>query len=66
LSSTRDARKLARAAEAVRGDGARDVLTVPTDVSKPEEAERLIAQTVERFGRIGALINTAGLIVGGG
>ncbi len=41
------------------------MFTVPTDVSKPEEAERLIERTVERFGRIDVLINTAGLMLVG-
>ena len=41
------------------------MLAVPTDVSKPAEAERLIERTVERFGRIDVLINTAGLMLVG-
>jgi NAD(P)-dependent dehydrogenase (short-subunit alcohol dehydrogenase family) len=63
--AARDAGKLAKAEETVRREGARDVLTVPTDVSKPDEAERLMARTVERFGRIDVLINTAGLMLVG-
>jgi NAD(P)-dependent dehydrogenase (short-subunit alcohol dehydrogenase family) len=41
------------------------VIAIPTDVSKPEEAERLIDQTVDRFGRIEVLINAAGLMLVG-
>jgi NAD(P)-dependent dehydrogenase (short-subunit alcohol dehydrogenase family) len=63
--AARDAGKLEQAAEAVQRDGAQDVLAVPTDVAKPDQAERLIAQTVERFGRIDVLINTAGLMIVG-
>ncbi|MFB6875826.1 SDR family NAD(P)-dependent oxidoreductase [Streptomyces sp. NPDC056323] len=39
------------------------VLTVPGDISDPATAERLIAATVERFGRIDTLVNNAGLFV---
>jgi NAD(P)-dependent dehydrogenase (short-subunit alcohol dehydrogenase family) len=63
--AARDAEVLDEAAESVRREGAREVLAIPTDVSKQEEAERLIDQTVERFGRIEVLINTAGLMLVG-
>lgn len=63
--ASRDAEKLEAAAEAIRGEGASEVLAVPTDVSKPADAQRLIDLTVERFGRIDVLINTAGLILVG-
>ena len=63
--AARNAEALEEAAEAVRREGAREVLTIPTDVSKQAEAERLIDQTVERFGRIEVLINTAGLMLVG-
>jgi short-subunit dehydrogenase len=36
------------------------VLVVPTDVSVQAQCQRLVATTVERFGRIDALINNAG------
>ncbi|MFF3787733.1 SDR family NAD(P)-dependent oxidoreductase [Streptomyces sp. NPDC001933] len=39
------------------------VLAVPGDISDPATAERLIAATVERFGRIDTLVNNAGLFV---
>jgi NAD(P)-dependent dehydrogenase (short-subunit alcohol dehydrogenase family) len=63
--AARDGERLEAAAEAVRREGARDVLAVPTDVSKPDEAGRLIDLTVGRFGRIDVLINTAGLMLVG-
>lgn len=34
-------------------------LAVPTDVTKPDEAKRLIDRTIEKFGRIDVLINGA-------
>ena len=36
-------------------------LAVPTDVAEQEQVERLIARTVERFGRIDTLVNNAGV-----
>ena len=39
-----------------------DVLPVPTDVGEPDEAARLAARAVERFGRIDVLFNNAGII----
>ena len=63
--AARNAETLEEAAESVRREGAREVIAIPTDVSKQEEAESLIDQTVERFGRIEVLINTAGLMLVG-
>jgi len=63
--AARNAQALEAAAEAVHRDGACEVLAVPTDVSNSAEAERLIDLTVERFGRIDVLINTAGLMLVG-
>ena len=36
-----------------------EVLKVPTDISKREQCKALVARTVERFGRVDALINSA-------
>lgn len=63
--AARNAEKLEEAAEAVRQDGAPEVLAIPTDVSHPDEAKRLIDRTVEHFGRIDVLINIAGLMLVG-
>ena len=40
--------------------GAEKTLTVPTDVTDPQQTDRLVARTVERFGGIDVLINNAG------
>ncbi|MFE9809229.1 SDR family NAD(P)-dependent oxidoreductase [Streptomyces sp. NPDC005227] len=40
-----------------------DVLTVQGDIADPETAERVVAAAIERFGRIDALVNNAGLFV---
>ncbi|MCE9604046.1 MAG: SDR family NAD(P)-dependent oxidoreductase [Planctomycetia bacterium] len=37
------------------------LLSVPTDVTRDEDVAALIARTIERFGRIDALVNNAGL-----
>lgn len=39
-----------------------EVLAVPTDVSKVEDVENLIAKTVEKFGKIDILVNNAGVL----
>ena len=58
----RDPESLRQAEADLLADGARDVLGVPTDVTKPEEADRLVARTFERHGRIDVLVNNAGII----
>jgi NAD(P)-dependent dehydrogenase (short-subunit alcohol dehydrogenase family) len=59
----RDEAELGRAAEDIRmRQPFADVLTVVGDVRKRYEAERGIAQALDRFGRIDVLINNAGII----
>lgn len=45
-------------AEKIRANGG-EVLAVPTDVSKVEDVENLVAKTVEAFGKIDILVNNA-------
>ena len=40
-----------------------DILAVPGDISKPETAERIVREGLERFGRIDSLVNNAGVFV---
>nr|WP_225812730.1 SDR family oxidoreductase [Streptomyces spinosus] len=40
-----------------------DLLTVRGDIADPATAERVIAQGLERFGRIDSLVNNAGIFV---
>jgi NAD(P)-dependent dehydrogenase (short-subunit alcohol dehydrogenase family) len=48
-------------AEEIENTGA-EVLAVAADVSKSADVERLVNETVERFGRIDVLVNNAGLL----
>lgn len=46
-------------------EGAEQILLVPTDLRKPEEAEYLIHRTEEAWGGIDILVNNAGIITVG-
>ena len=41
----------------------RDVLTVDGDISDPRTADRILAEALERFGRVDTLVNNAGLFI---
>jgi NAD(P)-dependent dehydrogenase (short-subunit alcohol dehydrogenase family) len=56
--AARGADKLEAVAAEVRELGRR-ALCVPTDISKPEDCERLVAATKNEFGRIDVLVNNA-------
>ena len=59
----RDEAELARAAEDIRlRQPFAEVLTIAADVRRRYDAERVIAQSIDRFGRIDVLINNAGII----
>jgi len=61
--TARDEAELQRAAEDIRTrEPFAEVLASVGDVRKRYEAERMIAQAVERFGAIDVLINNAGII----
>jgi acetoacetyl-CoA reductase len=45
----------------LREQGAPDAIAVGADVSDADQAARLIAETVDRFGRIDVLVNNAGI-----
>ena len=57
--AARTVEKLDEAALAIRNFGGQ-VLAQPTDVTDKASVERLMATTVERFGRIDAVVNNAG------
>jgi NAD(P)-dependent dehydrogenase (short-subunit alcohol dehydrogenase family) len=40
-----------------------DLLTVQGDIAEPETAERVVEETLDRFGRIDTLVNNAGVFI---
>ncbi len=52
----RDAKTLAAVAAELDGE----VLALPTDVGNPEDIDRFVRATLDRFGRIDVLVNNAG------
>lgn len=56
----RNREKLNGVAEALATNGGR-VLAIPTDVSKADEVQAMVAQTLETFGRVDVLINNAAI-----
>ncbi len=42
-----------------------EVLAVVTDISKPEDANNLVAKTIEAFGKVDILVNNAGVLESG-
>ena len=62
MQVTISARKDAELAEAARGlKGGVNVHTVPADVREPMDAQRVIDDTVKRFGGVDVLVNNAGI-----
>ncbi|MCZ8132240.1 MAG: SDR family oxidoreductase [Steroidobacteraceae bacterium] len=55
----RNEQAAARNLDAIRGGGA-DALFVPADVTRSSDLERLVAETVARFGRLDCAFNNAG------
>ena len=55
-----DAENGEKVADAIRSDGG-DALFVATDVSRPEQAEAMVARTVEAYGRLDVAVNNAGV-----
>lgn len=62
--SARRLPQLEEVAEEIRNNGG-EVLVVQTDVSKVEDAENLVAKTVEAYGRVDVLVNNAGVLEAG-
>ena len=59
--SARRQPQLEEVAEKVRAAGG-EILPVVCDISKPEDADHLIAKTVETYGKVDVLINSAGVL----
>jgi len=62
--SARRLPQLEEVADRIRANGG-EVLVVQTDVSKVEDAENLVAKTVEAFGTVDILVNNAGVLESG-
>jgi NAD(P)-dependent dehydrogenase (short-subunit alcohol dehydrogenase family) len=60
--SGRRSEPLTETVEAIRENGAGGAEIVKGDVSRAEDAERMVAETVERFGSLSVLVNNAGVI----
>lgn len=60
ISARREA-QLQEVAARIREAGG-EVTTVVTDISKPEDADNLIAKTVEAYGKVDILVNNAGVL----
>jgi short-subunit dehydrogenase len=58
--AARDAERLDEVASGCRGRGA-EALVVPTDVAEPADCERLVRETLARFGGLDALVHNAGI-----
>jgi len=60
VMAARNIEKLEEIASILRQNNP-DILTVKTDVSKEDQCENLIKETIEKFGQIDILINNAGI-----
>ncbi len=56
----RRADKLDSAVRQLEKNGAR-ALAIPGDISRPEDAERMVAETIDAFGALHVLVNNAGI-----
>ncbi len=57
--ASRDQEAIDRVAAEAAGFGV-NALAIATDITVPEQVDRLIAETVERFGRLDVMVNNAG------
>lgn len=60
ISARRQA-QLDEVAAAIKEIGG-EVLSVVTDISKPEDAKNLVAKTIEAYGKVDVLVNNAGIL----
>lgn len=57
----RDVARLNQVADSIRADGSPEPLMIVADVSK--DAERIVHETVQHFGKLDILINSAGILI---
>jgi short-subunit dehydrogenase len=58
--AARDADKLQTAAKQLQSRGTGNVLPISADITQPSDVERMVAETLARFGRLDMLVNNAG------
>ncbi len=63
ITARREA-QLMEVADQIKAAGG-EVLAVVSDISKPEDAKRVVAETMEKFGKIDVLVNNAGVLDSG-
>ncbi len=56
----RNAQVLEETARHIQGETVSQVLAVPTDVTKPENLEAIVAEAIHTFGYVDILVNNAG------
>ena len=61
----RRADRLDEVAARIRTETHRETLTIQADVTHDEDVEKIVASTIERFGAIHVLVNSAGILAGG-
>jgi NAD(P)-dependent dehydrogenase (short-subunit alcohol dehydrogenase family) len=58
--AARHAAELTGVAQAIKQSGG-EALPIPTDVTAPQQIERLVRQVIEAYGRVDVLVNNAGI-----
>jgi 3-oxoacyl-[acyl-carrier protein] reductase len=62
---SRSADKLDSAADEIRADAAGDVVTVPTDITDPDDVDAVVEATVDEFGGLDHVVTSAGGVPSG-
>ncbi|MGG1878511.1 SDR family oxidoreductase [Paenibacillus cisolokensis] len=63
--SARNEEQLRTAALHIQQSTGSTVLTIVADVTKPEDCERMVAETAERYGQLDIVVNNAGIAAAG-
>jgi 3-oxoacyl-[acyl-carrier protein] reductase len=63
--TARNSEKLAALAQAIAKDTGTEVLPIVGDVTRPDDVERMVQSTIDRWGRLDVLITNAGGPAGG-
>jgi len=65
LITSRHADEAAAAAEKIAGNHGRKAVGIAADVSKPEDADAMVARAMTEFGKVDILLNNAGINIRG-